>query len=166
MTPPSDSTSFPPQDSSSPVTEIIPLPHNPVIAHPLNIQPPFPHSDVPALDSTVDFPPLSHDPPLCGLIPSPPSPTSSPSFSDPALKKSLPIFTATSPSSPSTLHINSIRFANVTVRKPPKGKQSLKAELSSASPPYIPLSIRIEEADRGFSSRALRALTPPREFTR
>ena len=62
------------------------------------------------------------------------------------------------PTSPSTLHLNSIRFANVIVRK--KKKDKMKVDLSSASPPYIPLSVRIKDAARGLPSRGLRAMSP------
>ena len=81
-------------------------------------------------------------------------------FSDPSLHKSLSIFTTTTPSSPSTLHLNSIRFENVTVRKKKKDKKGQTGDLSSSSPPYIPLSVCIKEAARGYSSWGLRASPP------
>ena len=118
---------------------------------------------LPSLDLLVDFLPLPHlrSPPV-HTYPSL-SPTASPSFSEPTLKKSLSIFTATTPSSPSTLHLNSIRFANVTIKKKSKGNRVNKVDLSSASPPYIPLSIRIKDVARGNSIRGLRASSPHRD---
>ena len=136
-----------------------------------------------ALDSLRDFPPLSHnhstpgthhsypsriDPQHVGpqvlapptsspSRPSSRSPTSSPSFSDPTLKRTLSVFTAATPQSPSTLPLNSIRFANVTIRK---SKKKLEPHaLSPVSPPYIPLSVRLLDSD-SISPRGLRACAP------
>ena len=65
---------------------------------------------VPVLSSLVDFPPLPTAPTSPPTSPSPRSPLSSPSFSDPALHKTLPIFSVVTPSSPNTCHLNSIPF--------------------------------------------------------
>ena len=69
---------------------------------------PLPNPSIPSVLSHEDFPPLPpHASPL-PLIPSPHSPVSSPSFFYPLLQRSLSIFSATTPSSPITLHRNSI----------------------------------------------------------
>jgi len=105
-----------------------------------------PSPSVPSFSSLVDFPPLPSTTSPPSHAPSPRSPTTSPSLSNPSLQKSLSIFSATTPSSPSTLHLNSIRFENVTVRKKKKEKKGSSRDLSSASPPYIPLSVHIKDA--------------------
>ena len=131
----------------------------------LTLEPRLPGSDLPVLDSMENFPPLLPIVPLSGQASPPHSPISSPSFSDPSLKRSLSIFTASTPTSPSTLHLNSIRFANVTVRKRPKGKRDTKVDISSTSPPYIPLSVRIKDAARGNLYRGVRAMSPPKDMS-
>ena len=95
----------------------------------------------------------------------PPSPRihiSSPSFVDPSLQKSLEIFSAKTPISPSTLPLDSIRFENTTIRKKKKASNHVM-DRAPGTQTYTPLSTRLKNATRNLpasSPRVLRALSP------
>ena len=126
----------------------------------LDLSPPTSSEPV-SIFSPIDFPPLVRA--SSPVISTPPrNLVSSPSFADPSLQKSLDIFSAKTPLSPSVLSLDSIRFENVTIRK--KKKASLPvSDLAPRAQSYTPLSTRLKNVTRNSSAsspRVLRALSP------
>ena len=82
-----------------------------------------PTSSLTQVASLEDFPPLARQGSCPVMTSSPHSPCSAPAFSSPTLMKTLLIFSAKSPVSPTTLPLDSIRFENFTIRKQRKKPQ-------------------------------------------